>query len=74
MLKSVLKILLQFLFRIKVVGEYKDQTGHTIIIANHQSFLDGLILGVMLPVSPVFVVNTQIAQRPVLRWIMSMGE
>ncbi|MDQ1298021.1 MAG: acyl-[acyl-carrier-protein]-phospholipid O-acyltransferase, partial [Campylobacterota bacterium] len=74
MLKSVLKILLQFLFRIKVVGEYKDQNGHTIIIANHQSFLDGLILGVMLPVSPVFVVNTQIAQRPLLRLIMSMGE
>lgn len=74
MLKSFLKILLQFLFRIKVVGEYQDQNGHTIIIANHQSFLDGLILGVMLPVSPVFVVNTQIAQRPLLRWIMSMGE
>lgn len=74
MLKSVLKILLQFLFRIKVVGEYKDQNGHTIIIANHQSFLDGLILGVMLPVSPVFVVNTQISQRPLLRWIMSLGE
>ncbi|MDD5212489.1 MAG: 1-acyl-sn-glycerol-3-phosphate acyltransferase, partial [Sulfuricurvum sp.] len=74
MLKSVLKILLQFLFRIKVVGEYQDQNGHTIIIANHQSFLDGLILGVMLPVSPVFVVNTQIAQHPLLRLIMSMGE
>lgn len=74
MLKSVLKILLQFLFRIKVVGEYQDQNGHTIIIANHQSFLDGLILGAMLPVSPVFVVNTQIAQRRLLRWIMSMGE
>lgn len=74
MLKSVLKILLQFLFRIKVVGEYKDQNGHTIVIANHQSFLDGLILGVMLPVSPVFVVNTQISQRPLLRWIMSFGE
>lgn len=74
MLKSVLKILLQFLFRIKVIGEYQDQNAHTIIIANHQSFLDGLILGVMLPVSPVFVVNTQIAQRPLLRWFMSMGE
>lgn len=74
MLKSVLKALLKFLFRIKVVGEYQDQSGHTIIIANHQSFLDGLILGAMLPVSPVFVVNTQIAQRPLLRWIMSMGE
>lgn len=74
MLKYVLKILLQFLFRINVVGEYKNQNGHTIIIANHQSFLDGLILAVMLPVSPVFVVNTQIAKRPLLRLIMSMGE
>ena len=74
MLKSILKLLLRFLFRINVVGEYKNQNGPTIIIANHQSFLDGLILGVMLPVSPVFVVNTQIVQRPLLRWIMSMIE
>jgi len=72
--KLLLRGILKFLFRIKVVGQYQDQSGHTIIIANHQSFLDGLILGVMLPVSPVFVVNTQIAQRPLLRWIMSMGE
>ena len=74
MFKLLLRSILKFLFRIRVIGQYQEQNGHTIIIANHQSFLDGLILGAMLPISPVFVVNTQIAKSPLLRLIMSMGE
>lgn len=74
MIKSILHFILKRLFRIKVVGEYQPQNNHTIIIANHQSFLDGLILGVMLPVKPVFVINTQIARSPLMRFLLSISE
>ncbi len=74
MIRTLLRFLVFTLFRLKVVGEYKGQSGPTVIIANHQSFLDGLILGVVLPVFPVFVVNTEIAKRPLSRFFLSLAE
>lgn len=74
MIKFLLKRLVKLLFRIRVVGEFKRDERHTVIIANHQSFLDGLILGVMLPVEPVFIVNTEIAQRPLIRMFLSLSD
>ncbi|MFA6189773.1 MAG: bifunctional acyl-ACP--phospholipid O-acyltransferase/long-chain-fatty-acid--ACP ligase [Sulfuricurvum sp.] len=72
MIKFILKSILKTLFRIQVIGSYQPQESNTIIIANHQSFLDGLILGVMLPISPVFVINTEIAKRPIMRLLLSV--
>ena len=74
MIKSILHFILKRLFKITVVGKYQPQTTHTIIIANHQSFLDGLILGVILPITPVFVINTQIAKSPLIRFFLSLSE
>lgn len=74
MIKTLLSFIVRVLFRIKVVGEFTRREKHTLIIANHQSFLDGLILGVMLPVSPVFVVNTEIARRPLFRMFLSLSD
>jgi 1-acyl-sn-glycerol-3-phosphate acyltransferase len=33
-------------------------------VANHESFIDGLLIGLMMPVDAVFVVHSQIASRP----------
>lgn len=74
MIKAILYVIVRLLFRIKVVGEFQREENHTIIIANHQSFLDGLILGLMLPIKPVFVVNTEIAKRPLVRAFLSLSE
>ncbi len=74
MIKAILYVIVRFLFRVKVVGEFQREENHTVIIANHQSFLDGLILGLFLPISPVFVVNTEIAKRPLVRLFLSLGE
>ncbi len=74
MLKTLLRKLLFFLFRIKIVGELKLQGDRNIIIANHQSFLDGLILGLVLPISPIFVINTQIAQRPIINFLLKLSD
>jgi len=72
MIKAILRFLVRILFRIRVVGQFATAGKHTVIIANHQSFLDGLILGLMLPISPVFVVNTEIAKRPLARLFLSL--
>ncbi len=42
-----------------------------LIIANHESFLDGLLLGLFLPIDPVFVVHTGIARSWYFRLILS---
>lgn len=74
MIKAILYVIIRLLFRVKVVGEFQREENHTVIIANHQSFLDGLILGLMLPIEPVFVINTEIARRPLIRAFLSLSD
>ncbi|HEX5711148.1 MAG TPA: bifunctional acyl-ACP--phospholipid O-acyltransferase/long-chain-fatty-acid--ACP ligase [Sulfuricurvum sp.] len=74
MIRAILRFLVFTLFRLRIVGQYSAQSGHTIIIANHQSFLDGLILGLVLPVSPVFVVNTEAAKPLMARFFLSLSD
>ncbi|SFB09625.1 acyl-[acyl-carrier-protein]-phospholipid O-acyltransferase / long-chain-fatty-acid--[acyl-carrier-protein] ligase [Azotobacter beijerinckii] len=71
MLKPLLRLLLKTLFRVEVQGD-RNVFGdpRTLIVANHESFLDGLLLGVFLPVDAVFVVHTQIASRPLFRVVL----
>ena len=55
MLKSIVRALLKVLFRVRVEGDTNHfSQPRLLIIANHQSFLDGLILGAFLPIDPVF--------------------
>ncbi|SEP77592.1 acyl-[acyl-carrier-protein]-phospholipid O-acyltransferase / long-chain-fatty-acid--[acyl-carrier-protein] ligase [Azotobacter beijerinckii] len=71
MLKPLLRLLLKTLFRVEVQGDrnvFDDP--RTLIVANHESFLDGLLLGVFLPVDAVFVVHTQVASRPLFRVVL----
>ncbi|WP_455232806.1 bifunctional acyl-ACP--phospholipid O-acyltransferase/long-chain-fatty-acid--ACP ligase [Geopseudomonas aromaticivorans] len=71
MLKTFLRRLLTALFRVRVHGDPESlHNPRTLIVANHESFLDGLLLGVFLPVDAVFVVHTQIANRPLFRFLL----
>ena len=63
MLKAVVSFLLRLIFRVEVRGQY-EQHERTLVIANHQSFLDGILLGAFLPVDPWWIVHTQIAAQP----------
>lgn len=74
MIKTILAFIIRSLFRIKVVGEFKQEEGRTVIIVNHQSFLDGLIVGLVLPISPVFIINTDIASHPLVRIFLSLSD
>ncbi len=75
LLKSLLAILLRLLFRVRVEGvaNYRKAGPRAVVIANHVSFLDGLLLAVFLPGSPVFAVDTHIARRWWARPILALA-
>lgn len=75
MLKRFLHWLLTLLFKVKVNGleNYHQAGNRVLIIANHTSFLDPLLLGVFLPDDITFAINTQISQRWWLRPFLSLS-
>jgi len=75
MLKSMIRALLKLAFRVQVEGDASHfSERHLLIIANHQSLLDGLILAAFLPVDAVFVVHTEVTRNFIYRWLLSLGE
>ena len=65
MLKKFLRWLLILLYKVEVTGldNYAKAGKRVLIIANHTSFLDPLLLGVFLPDDITFAINTQVSQR-----------
>src|SRR3984957_17298586 len=60
--RVVIRFILRLLFRAELRG-YARPTGKTLIVANHQSFIDGLLLGAFLPFAPTYLVHSQIAAK-----------
>lgn len=67
--KCLLRLLLRLLYRVDVRGlEHYQQAGkRVLIIANHTSLLDGVLLYAWLPETPTFAINTQIASHPLFK-------
>lgn len=64
MLRFLLKLFVNLLFRVQVQDRGSGfNHDKTLIVANHESFLDGLVLGLNLPVDATFVVHTEIANH-----------
>ncbi|MRG71309.1 acyl-[ACP]--phospholipid O-acyltransferase [Alphaproteobacteria bacterium HT1-32] len=65
MLRAVMQGILKILYRVRTSG--LDNIGkagpRAVIVVNHVSFLDGLLLATFLPGNPVFAINTHIARR-----------
>ena len=72
LLKPVLRTVARFLYRVRLTGDMPHHTGRLLIVANHESFLDGLLLGLFLPLDPVFVVHTGVVKNPLLRAMLSL--
>jgi acyl-[acyl-carrier-protein]-phospholipid O-acyltransferase / long-chain-fatty-acid--[acyl-carrier-protein] ligase len=71
LIRFLLRTLLGPLFRVQVSGDrgvFNNQ--RTLIVANHESFLDGALLGAFLPVEAVFVVHTQVLAKWYFRWLL----
>ncbi|MDP1526947.1 MAG: bifunctional acyl-ACP--phospholipid O-acyltransferase/long-chain-fatty-acid--ACP ligase [Rhodocyclaceae bacterium] len=71
-IRFILRGLTRVLFSVRIKGGMDAfDTQRLLIIANHESFLDGLLLGLYLPIDPVFVVHTGIARSWYFRLILS---
>ncbi len=72
MIKSLLKLLFRVLFRVRLNGHPPPpEGGKLLVVANHESFLDGLLLGLFLPFRATFVVHTTVLLNPWFRLILS---
>src|SRR5580693_1041327 len=60
--RIIIRFILRLLFGAEIRG-YVKPTGKTLIVANHQSFIDGLLLGAFLPFAPTYLVHTTIAAK-----------
>jgi acyl-[acyl-carrier-protein]-phospholipid O-acyltransferase/long-chain-fatty-acid--[acyl-carrier-protein] ligase len=74
MIKQLVRGLLAWLFRVKLVGleNYHKAGERVLIVANHVSYLDPILLWAFLPEDVTFAINTQVAERwwvrPALRF------
>lgn len=75
LIKPLLRALLKIAFRVRVEGDASHLSApRLLIIANHQSFLDGVILGAFLPVDAVFVVHTDVIRHAFFRLVLSLSD
>ncbi|MGR9037648.1 MAG: 1-acyl-sn-glycerol-3-phosphate acyltransferase, partial [Gammaproteobacteria bacterium] len=75
LLKRLLGWLLTFLYRIEIKGfdNYYAAGKRVLIVANHTSFLDPLLLWVFLPEDINFAIYTQISRRWWLRPFLGLS-
>ncbi|KAB2928827.1 MAG: bifunctional acyl-ACP--phospholipid O-acyltransferase/long-chain-fatty-acid--ACP ligase [Dechloromonas sp.] len=72
LLRPLLRALAMLFFRVDVRFHQSDFSHQRLlVVANHESFLDGLLLGLFLPIDPVFVVHTGVVRRWYFRLLLS---
>ena len=74
LIKGLLRHIAELLFRVRVNGALPDECKRLLIVANHESFLDGLLLGLFLPLDPVFVVHTGVVRNPLFRLVLTLTD
>jgi len=59
------------LFHVRVTGDSAVfANDRTLIVANHESLIDGVLLGLFLPVVATFVVHTEVTKNAAFRWLL----
>ena len=56
------RCLLRLFFRARCIGTL-PKADKMLIISNHQSFVDGVLIGAFLPISPTYLIHSTIANR-----------
>lgn len=73
MIAALLKLLARIIFRVRVAGIANlPKQGKLLVIANHESFLDGLLLGLFLPIRATFVVHTSVLNNWFFRQVLRL--
>ncbi len=71
MLRSILRFVIWALFRVRVEGDAGQVgAGRVLIVANHDSLLDGVLLGLFLPAGVTVAVSRSEAQHPLIRRLL----
>ncbi len=64
MMQFLARLLLRLIFRLEVHGRpLTEKPERLLVIANHQSFIDGVLIQAFLPIEVTWVVHAQIAQK-----------
>jgi acyl-[acyl-carrier-protein]-phospholipid O-acyltransferase/long-chain-fatty-acid--[acyl-carrier-protein] ligase len=73
MIATLLQLVCRVIFRVDVSGIANlPKQGKLLIIANHESFLDGLLLGLFLPIRATFVVHTTVLNHWLFRQVLRL--
>jgi acyl-[acyl-carrier-protein]-phospholipid O-acyltransferase / long-chain-fatty-acid--[acyl-carrier-protein] ligase len=73
MLAKLLRAVCKVVFSVKVNGlEHIPDKNGLLIVANHESFLDGLLLGLFIPKRATFVVHTGVLKNWLFRQILRL--
>lgn len=68
MIRTLLRASLKLLFRVRIEGDAAAlDAGRRLIVANHDSLLDGVLLGLFLPGAPTVVVSADSLRHPLAR-------
>ncbi|MBU6460181.1 MAG: AMP-binding protein [Proteobacteria bacterium] len=71
-LLGILESLIRLLFRVEVKGSWSDyECSRVLVVANHQSILDELLLSMCLPRRPLFVLHQNSIDSFFYRWLLS---
>ena len=64
-IRMIMTRILNFIYGVKVNGleNFKNLKGNTLIIANHTSFLDAVLLWVYIPSSLYFAIDTHVSKK-----------
>ena len=72
-IRYVCRNIVNVLFRLELSGfETIEKTKPKLYISNHESFLDGFLLGLVIPENPVFIVHTAVAKNPLFKLLLSL--
>ena len=75
LMRALLRILLRVLFRVRVQGQLAElNRDKLLVVANHESFLDGLLIALFLPIDPVFVIHRGVDHNLLFKLVLTQVE
>lgn len=70
LLEKLLRMVARCLFRVEIKGDLNHlQAKKLLIVPNHVSLLDGILLALFLPINPVFAIYGPYLERAPLKWL-----
>ena len=74
LLRFLVWVLIRTVYRVRVQGlEHVPEKGPALLVCNHVSYIDALVVGAFLPRIPRFVVDHLVYNAPIVNWFMRVG-